>query len=933
MENILVVGGGGFLGRAIIDQLLSANSDPDSYPIKPSSRYNIRVFDIRQTFEDDRIEFVQGDITDPECVEKATRGIDTVIHTASPPHGRGAVVYFKVNVDGTRNVIDTCIKNKVRRLVYTSSASVIYNGQDLRNADETTPYCEKHMDAYNETKALAEELVLKANSMSPTLQTVAVRPSGIFGPRDMQGASTIMDACWNGKYKVQLGFNKTLFDWTYVDNIAYAHVLAMERMKETSDCGGQAFIITNDQPVFFWDFVKLLWFHMGYSRTLLYVMPLPLAFFLAYLTELFAWIISPLKEIHPTFTRFRIMVFGNNRYFDISKAKSILKYKPMVDLEEGIKRTVRYFERELTAFRSAFAGKETEANWEGRLQALQRLRSLLKTPDAHSESFTGPYMKTVLPFVIECTASLRSGLVMPACTVIEELSETIHGKLEPYSDAIAKALIKLTTQTKKMVIAAGKRAMDAMIVHSHSGPKLITLFAGMSEDKSSTGRVQAAGFILVAMQNGNCDGTLGVVEKFLAKGLVDSHPDVREISRQIYFTMQKSAPSTAASFYQSLDPKVQKTISSDKMKKTDGKSVKSFKSLLPVVKDMIAPAHVDFSRSSDESASNKIEPALSLENSAETFNSHSLVQTKTDSVGERDIKETRIEEDRDEMACREATPVPPEAQRRHQAETQPEPEMEIPKAVDISMIDSTSSVMFEETEPSLLMDVSCISITGDVLDASQVLSDAPDEQTMQDISSSQDDLDFEPLTQVPMLSEVVSGVMELRAKGSVDNQSALLIKIENQLNDYYQLSKEEIQAMAEFLFWSLNSQSTHVSSRTCSLLDKFTSKYGLEELVKCFLNLFNGKYSKEEESDEEAHPVATALRYFCKTAGSKKDLQSLMILDRYCVEILRQSSSPDCRLAAVLFLSRFHQGEYPGTDLEQSQLKLLKFYFERQVEG
>ncbi|KAI8834308.1 3beta-hydroxysteroid dehydrogenase [Chytridium lagenaria] len=331
-ETCLVIGGCGFLGRVIVNQLLE------------SAKWNVRIFDLRKTFDDDRVEFMVGDITKLEDVLMATKGVTAVIHTASPPHGRGKNAYIQVNFNGTKNVIDACKQNGVKSLVYTSSASVIYNGQDLIDADETIPYCEVHMDAYNETKAIGEEMILKANSSG--LKTVALRPSGIFGPRDMQGASTIIDACLAGKNKVQIGLNKTLFDWTYVDNIAYAHILAMDKMKASPCHRRRGVHITNDQPVFFWDFVKLLWFYLGYQDTLKFALPLTVAFTLAWITEMFATMLSPIVAIHPTFTVFRIKIFANNRYFDVSKAKKLLGYKPIVSLEEGIARTVAYFEGE-----------------------------------------------------------------------------------------------------------------------------------------------------------------------------------------------------------------------------------------------------------------------------------------------------------------------------------------------------------------------------------------------------------------------------------------------------------------------------------------------------------------------------------------------------------------------------------------------------------
>jgi sterol-4alpha-carboxylate 3-dehydrogenase (decarboxylating) len=141
--NFLVIGGNGFLGKAIVELLLER-------------KYIVSVFDISKSHDDHRLSaFHVGDITNPAHVSNACKGVDIVIHTASPIHGKPAPVYFKVNVDGTANIIASCVEHGVSKLIFTSSAGVIYNGQDLCNADETTPYCEIHMDAYNESKVFS----------------------------------------------------------------------------------------------------------------------------------------------------------------------------------------------------------------------------------------------------------------------------------------------------------------------------------------------------------------------------------------------------------------------------------------------------------------------------------------------------------------------------------------------------------------------------------------------------------------------------------------------------------------------------------------------------------------------------------------------------------------------------------------------------------
>ncbi|KAI9314011.1 3-beta hydroxysteroid dehydrogenase/isomerase family-domain-containing protein [Zopfochytrium polystomum] len=329
--SYLLIGGGGFVGRHIIDQLLARNDGA-----------KLTVFDLRKTFDDPRVAFVVGDLTRPADLLAATRGVDVVFHAASPHPGTPASIMFKVNVEGTKNVIDACVTNGVKKLVFTSSSGVIFNGQNLIGADETVPYCRVHMDAYNESKAKAEQLVLTAAGRGGLL-TIALRPASIFGARDAQGGSTLVRTAKQGRTGVQIGTNEFLFDWTYVENVAHAHILAADKLTEDNGTNGEAFIITNDNPVFFWDFTKRIWAEYGRKDTLKFAMPRTLALLIAFIFETIAFILSPLVKISPVFTVYRVRLITSHRYFNISKAKSVLGYKPIVSLDEGIRRTVKYY--------------------------------------------------------------------------------------------------------------------------------------------------------------------------------------------------------------------------------------------------------------------------------------------------------------------------------------------------------------------------------------------------------------------------------------------------------------------------------------------------------------------------------------------------------------------------------------------------------------
>ncbi|KAJ3098131.1 hypothetical protein HK100_005167 [Physocladia obscura] len=346
VERWIVIGGCGFVGRTIVEMLLQRGEK------------HVAVFDLRQSFEDARIEFFTGNLLSAEDLERALAGRTVVIHTASPPHGLKPQVYVDVNVAGTRNVLAACLAQGVAKLVFTSSAGVVFNGQPLRDADETLPYCHPHMDKYNETKMEAEMLVLAANS--PRLKTVAIRPTGIFGPRDSQGLPEMIAVAKTGSRLFQLGDNVNLMDYTYVGNVADAHILAAEKLDESENVAGEAFFITNDAPVFFWDFIQMVYDEYGAKDGLKYVLPTSLSFFLAWIVECFVILLSPIKAIHPKFTLYRMRFMTSDKYHNIEKAKKILGYKPKVALGEGIRLSVKWFKDEEIRKKLSAAQAETK---------------------------------------------------------------------------------------------------------------------------------------------------------------------------------------------------------------------------------------------------------------------------------------------------------------------------------------------------------------------------------------------------------------------------------------------------------------------------------------------------------------------------------------------------------------------------------------------
>jgi len=328
-KTYLVVGGCGFLGRHIVEQLLARGEK------------NVRVFDIRKGFEDERVMFFVGSIRSTADLLPAMRGVTTVFNTVSPPHGASYQLYFDVNVEGTRTLLEVGGQCGVKEFIHTSSSSVVFDGHDLNGVDETYPFAKKHLDPYNQTKEIAEREVLAANGKNGVL-TVALRPSGIFGPRDGQFFPTVVQAAHKGQWKFQIGSGKNKQDFTYVTNVADAHILTSDKIKSGSGIDGEVFNITNDEPCSPWRITGALYKGLGYGEPYIQL-PLFMMWYLSLLMDLIVWLLSPFVTLHPTFTHFRIASVAANRWFNMDKAKKVLGYKPKVSLQEGIDRAVEYF--------------------------------------------------------------------------------------------------------------------------------------------------------------------------------------------------------------------------------------------------------------------------------------------------------------------------------------------------------------------------------------------------------------------------------------------------------------------------------------------------------------------------------------------------------------------------------------------------------------
>lgn len=321
----LVTGATGFLGNRIVKMLLEEGK-------------KVRVF-VRQDYLDNRVEVVKGDLTDSDSIRRAINGVDVVFHTASfiswNPNDKDKLE--KINIQANRDIIEACKEFKVSKLIYTSSIDAIYEGKPIKDGDESLPYPSKFIDHYSYTKAEAEKDVISANDVNGLL-TCSLRTAGIYGPGDRTRLPSIIDVLRKGNY-MQLGDGTAHFSHVYVDNCAYAHLLAEKALIPGSPVCGQCYFITDHESGYFFDFFKPILTALGYTipnKKISY----RIGMFLAYISEFVSELPWNKKNAQPMITRYTVASTARDFSFVHDKATRDFGYHPIVPLDVAIQETI-----------------------------------------------------------------------------------------------------------------------------------------------------------------------------------------------------------------------------------------------------------------------------------------------------------------------------------------------------------------------------------------------------------------------------------------------------------------------------------------------------------------------------------------------------------------------------------------------------------------
>ncbi len=317
MSTAFVTGGSGFIGGRLTERLVA-----DGIHVRALARSDRSAAAV----EARGAEAVRGDLSDVEAITAGATGADTAYHLAAHVEQSGPWADFvRDNVTGTENVLAATKAAGVESFVHCGTEAALIAGEPLRNVDETAPLRPDSTAPYPATKARAEQAVRAADTDG--FRTVVIRPRFVWGVGDTTLLPSMIEMVESGKF-AWIGGGKQLTDVTHVDNVIEGLLLGARHGR-----GGEAYFVTDGEPVVFREFVSALLETQGVTAPKRSI-PTWLAGPLAAGCE-GLWRIAPLPG-HPPLTRFVYWVSSQECTIDISKARRELGYRPIKERAEGL---------------------------------------------------------------------------------------------------------------------------------------------------------------------------------------------------------------------------------------------------------------------------------------------------------------------------------------------------------------------------------------------------------------------------------------------------------------------------------------------------------------------------------------------------------------------------------------------------------------------
>lgn len=324
--RVLLTGATGFLGRYVAKELTARGTQLIGMVRKTSDRSSLEGLDLP---------LVEADLTDPATLLSATAGMDAVIHLAAyyTFHGKPEL-YHKITVEGTRNLLDACVRNGVGRIIYCSTTEVIGPVENPPGSEDSPP---KPQFEYGRSKLRAESLVKEYADRG--LDFTILRPSGLYGPGNIDDVAFwfITSFAKNAlPTRFIVGSGKSMIQFTHARDAAQAFRLALEKPEVAS---GKTYIIAERNGYSYEQVYGILAEICGRSPPRIHVPPLLAKAMIAPVEALnklsgkenFMWHVSTVDSV------------THHRCYSVEKAVRELGFDPQYDLRTGLRETVEWY--------------------------------------------------------------------------------------------------------------------------------------------------------------------------------------------------------------------------------------------------------------------------------------------------------------------------------------------------------------------------------------------------------------------------------------------------------------------------------------------------------------------------------------------------------------------------------------------------------------
>ncbi len=325
-ENFFITGTTGFIGFELIKRLVQ-----EGHQVHALYRSEEKIKTLPDFPGKAQVHFYKGTLDDPEVLKKAMEGCHGVFHIAALARAWSESTndFYKINVEGTRNILEAAKFAGVNRVVFTSTGGTLASGDIQDPSNEDTPRKKGFFNLYEKTKYEAEELVSAYNGGD--LETVIVNPTRVYGPGHLtisNAATKLIEFYIKGKWRLMLGKGHSVGNFTYVKDVVEGHIKAMHYGK-----AGEQYILGGENLSLMGYFQKIA--EQSGKNYKMYKIPMTLALLFGKLQKLKADILKKPPLITPEWVR----KYYYNWAYSSEKAKKAIGYE-ITPADQAIKETI-----------------------------------------------------------------------------------------------------------------------------------------------------------------------------------------------------------------------------------------------------------------------------------------------------------------------------------------------------------------------------------------------------------------------------------------------------------------------------------------------------------------------------------------------------------------------------------------------------------------